>query len=120
LRYRAEALLTDETKVNYPIGRNLWSVSDRKCGSFAGTDDLVTITTCSEEQFTCSDGTCQPLVNRCDLKADCEDRSDEEACRKVHSTVVFVINMHDEIIHFGHFHPIFHPIAYFLVLLSAN
>ena len=29
------------------------------------------------------DGTCQPLKHRCDLKADCKDRSDEENCKKV-------------------------------------
>ena len=29
------------------------------------------------------DGTCQPLRHRCDLKADCNDRSDEEDCKKV-------------------------------------
>ena len=49
---------------------------------FKGTTTL-TLTACSEDQFTCTDGTCQPLVHRCDLKADCPDRSDEEDCRKV-------------------------------------
>ena len=40
-------------------------------------------TACSSEEFTCTDGTCVPLHFRCDLKADCLDRSDEEDCRKV-------------------------------------
>ena len=33
--------------------------------------------------LTYLDGTCQPLRHRCDLKADCNDRSDEEDCKKV-------------------------------------
>ena len=36
-----------------------------------------------EDEFTCDDGTCQPLINRCDLKGDCTDRSDEVECKKV-------------------------------------
>ena len=40
-------------------------------------------TSCSGDEFTCSDGTCVPLNFRCDLKADCSDRSDEQNCRKV-------------------------------------
>ena len=44
---------------------------------------MLTLTSCSEDQFTCTDGTCISLKYRCDLKADCVDRSDEELCKKV-------------------------------------
>ena len=84
LRYRAEANLTDETKVSYPIGRNTWGVTDRRCGSFGeAVQKSLTLTICKEDQFTCDDGTCQPLDHRCDLKGDCADRSDEVDCSKV-------------------------------------
>ena len=57
-------------------------MEDRLCEIFEGKTTL-TLTACSEDQFTCTDGTCQPLIHRCDLKADCPDRSDEEDCSKV-------------------------------------
>ena len=44
---------------------------------------LLTLTKCSIHDFTCSDGSCQPLEHRCDLKPDCEDGSDEKDCKKV-------------------------------------
>lgn len=84
LRYRAEARLVDETMVLYPFGRMYWNVSDRQCGSFGdGILKDLTLTDCSEDEFTCDDGTCQPLKHRCDLKGDCADRSDEVNCTKV-------------------------------------
>jgi hypothetical protein len=65
-----------------PIGRKKWITSERFCGEGEKTQ-LLTLTKCSEDEFTCNDGSCQPLENRCDLKQDCEDRSDEKLCQKV-------------------------------------
>ena len=82
LRYNAEGFLFDETRVEYPIGRKSWKLDDRKC-SLSDSETVLTLTSCSEDQFTCTDGTCISLKYRCDLKADCTDRSDEELCKKV-------------------------------------
>merc|ERR1711971_230328 len=69
LRYSAEGFLNDETRKEYPIGRKTWLLDDRLC-DISSSDTVLTLTACGEDQFTCTDGTCQPLVNRCDLKAD--------------------------------------------------
>ena len=64
------------------MGRKQWLLDDRKC-DLSDSKTWLTFTSCNEDQFTCTDGTCIPLIYRCDLKADCLDRSDEENCRKV-------------------------------------
>ena len=84
LRYNTQGFLYDESKKEYPIGRKIWRFDDRLC-DINEADTMLTLTACSEDEFTCTDGTCQPLAHRCDLKADCADRSDEEKC----DTVIF-------------------------------
>ena len=41
----------------------------------------LTLSSCSQTDFTCSDGHCVALEERCDGNTDCKDRSDEEDCK---------------------------------------
>ena len=41
----------------------------------------IKFTTCSAAQFTCDDGQCIDIEERCDQSADCEDTSDENNCK---------------------------------------
>ena len=41
----------------------------------------ITITACTDEQFTCFDGNCVSMDHRCDRIVDCPDSSDEKGCR---------------------------------------
>ena len=39
------------------------------------------LTGCEEDEFTCSDGQCIDISQRCDQIEDCRDESDEMECR---------------------------------------
>ena len=41
---------------------------------------MLTLTGCSDIEFTCNDGSCVSMEVRCDDKTDCEDQSDEDDC----------------------------------------
>ena len=43
----------------------------------------LTLTTCTEDQFTCDNGLCIDILDRCNSRPDCFDLSDEFQCRKI-------------------------------------
>ena len=44
---------------------------------------MMTLTGCSKDEFTCSEGSCVTMDKRCDGKEDCQDYSDERACTSI-------------------------------------
>ncbi|KAG7153331.1 C-reactive protein-like 1, partial [Homarus americanus] len=57
----------------YPDGINMWTVMER----------LLSLTRCMEGKFTCTDGSCVSESQRCDLRNQCSDGSDEDGCHNV-------------------------------------
>ena len=49
------------------------------CSRFSTYSTLLSLSKCSEDQFTCGDGHCLTMIHRCDGIPNCEDGSDEEA-----------------------------------------
>lgn len=82
-RYRKVRLASIQSTY-MPIGRQKWSVKklDSLCTFQKGHRSLV-LSICSNDEFTCTDGSCVLLSSRCDLVPDCEDWSDEHFCESV-------------------------------------
>ncbi|XP_037801847.1 gamma-aminobutyric acid receptor subunit rho-2-like [Penaeus monodon] len=83
---RSEILLshTPTRPYEYPFGRRRWAVEGAEgCGRPEDGSLTLTLTTCSQGNFTCDDGSCVPMARRCDFQADCPDESDESKCEIV-------------------------------------
>ncbi|KAA0193776.1 hypothetical protein HAZT_HAZT006108 [Hyalella azteca] len=47
---------------------------------FKGEKVLLTLSACSSGKYSCDDGSCIDLRQKCDLRVDCRDNSDEAGC----------------------------------------
>ncbi|KAK7067753.1 hypothetical protein SK128_026843, partial [Halocaridina rubra] len=72
-----KATLRMKSPTHYPTGLNNWEVENDICGQ---KEVQLRMTSCSDQQFSCNDGTCIPLPKRCNMEANCEDGSDEIDC----------------------------------------
>ena len=62
----------------YPLGRLNWKIEDGICQMSEGAVRSLTLTTCFPNKFTCDDGSCVRINQRCNLVVDCPDKSDEK------------------------------------------
>ncbi|KAF2361463.1 Low-density lipoprotein (LDL) receptor class A repeat [Trinorchestia longiramus] len=79
---RTLATMVHDGPNDFPMGRRLWNLQKPVCNQDEGQRMLL-LTSCKDEDYSCSDGTCIPRDLRCDLKYDCIDRSDEAECEIV-------------------------------------
>lgn len=70
-------ILPMKSPIHYPIGLNKWIIEDDVCGD---EEKNLMITSCQDYKFSCSDGTCVDLQDRCDMETDCPDGTDEVEC----------------------------------------
>ena len=59
-----------------------WTVynDSRECNPNYSYTTKLTLTGCSSKEFTCEDGSCIMMEERCNGKVDCKDKSDEMEC----------------------------------------
>ena len=68
---------------SFAIGTNTWDITgDYSCNTRPQNISL-TLSSCSDSEFTCSDGVCIDINKRCDNSNDCKDKSDEGNCARV-------------------------------------
>ena len=69
------------------LGTNLWIVynDSKECNKkdHEAYTTRITFSACNETQFTCRDGNCAQMEQKCDGKIDCYDESDEMECNLI-------------------------------------
>ena len=67
------------------LGTHDWIIHNdsRACSTELDFHSKLALTACSEAEFTCNDGICIDMTNRCDGRTDCDDKSDELDCKIV-------------------------------------
>ncbi|XP_047471287.1 uncharacterized protein LOC125026701 [Penaeus chinensis] len=78
-----------ENEFGFPMGRRSWNLQRPVCGRKPPAEHTLLLTPCGAGSFSCDDATCIPLYQRCDLKFDCRDKSDESGCELVQFPPVY-------------------------------
>ena len=68
---------------SYLLGKHNWTISGDDWECFEGKEYSLEmkLTGCNKTQFTCDDGNCITMEQRCNQMPDCDDKSDELNCR---------------------------------------
>ncbi|KAK4314330.1 hypothetical protein Pmani_014362 [Petrolisthes manimaculis] len=75
--------IMEDNEPDFPMGRRWWRLEHTVCEQKPGGRRRLLLSPCPPNHFTCDDATCIPLVQRCDLKYDCRDNTDEMGCHLV-------------------------------------
>ena len=72
------------TKVSYVLGKHTWEVANDvyECHKGEPYTTQLKLTGCDQQgEFTCNDGQCVRMEERCDQLPNCRDESDEDNCQ---------------------------------------
>ncbi|XP_068216480.1 uncharacterized protein [Palaemon carinicauda] len=85
-----EAKMIERRPKGYPFGLTVWEIKGDDC---VVKEAEYLLTYCEGEDFTCSDGSCINIVNRCDQVTHCPDNSDELNCGILQLPVGYTPNL---------------------------
>ena len=70
-------------KYSFALGKHQWWVTgdDKSCHEGKPYATFLKLTGCHDGDFTCDNGQCVKMEQRCDQLPDCVDESDEMGCR---------------------------------------
>ena len=73
--------ITRASHVSFALGKNNWTIEgDTACNDGESYTLPLKLTACKEGNFTCDDGQCIAMEERCDQLPHCRDKSDERNC----------------------------------------
>ena len=77
--------LSKEISKRFMLGKQNWTIEgdSKKCSEGKAYTALLKLTGCTDGEFTCDDGLCIKMEERCNQVPDCEDKSDERGCRLI-------------------------------------
>ena len=76
---------TDASHLSYALGKQNWTITnDNDLCSPAQYTIEMKLTGCKDYEFTCDDGQCVKMEERCNQIYNCEDESDEKNCKIIH------------------------------------
>ena len=88
--------ISDSSKGSFVVGSHTWTVYNDKVGCAkkgVPVNRQLKLTGCRSGEFTCENGECIKIEERCDQNVDCRDKSDEKHCRLVHFDVGYDKNI---------------------------
>ena len=91
IQWKIETFVYNTTAVSkeisgrFMLGKQIWRVEgdSKKCQDGRAYDIKLKLTGCEEGEFTCDNGQCIKMEERCNQLPDCRDESDERGCRVV-------------------------------------
>ena len=67
---------------SFALGKQNWRISGDQYPCPKEVYDIqMKLTGCKQDEFTCDDGQCIDMVERCDQRPQCQDESDELSCK---------------------------------------
>ena len=76
---------TDAKPNTFVLGKHSWTITgdSEECHAGKPYTTKLKLTGCAEGEFTCDDGQCVKMEERCNQVPDCRDESDEDGCQLV-------------------------------------
>ena len=76
---------TNAPASSFMLGKHVWTISNdsEECQDGQSYTTMLKLTGCKRGEFTCDDGQCIKMEERCDQVTDCRDESDENGCRVI-------------------------------------